>query len=65
MVDEKIDVKEAEELKKNDNQFIENRKEFMKKINFEVEDVFGDFISKDSFSPEQTTEINNLLPKIM
>ena len=32
---------------------------------FEVQDIFGDVISKDSFSPEQITKPNNFLTKIM
>ena len=31
----------------------------MKNTSFKVDDLFGDVISKDSISPEQTTEINN------
>ena len=37
----------------------------MKNTNFKVEDVFGDFISKDNFSQEQITKLNNFLAKIM
>ena len=33
----------------------------MKKISFEVEDVFDDVISKDKFSQEQITKPNNFL----
>ena len=31
---------------------------------FKVEDVFGDIISKDNFSQEQITKLNNWLAKI-
>ena len=41
------------------------RKEIMKNTQFKVEDIFGDVISKDNFSPEQITKINNFLAKIM
>ena len=52
MVDKKIDEKEAEELKKDNNHYFDKRKEIMKNTQFEVEDVFGDVISKDIFSQE-------------
>ena len=65
MVDKKIDEKEAQELKKIYNPYIDKRKEIMKNTNFKVEDVFGDVISKDNFSQEQITKLNNFLAKIM
>ena len=65
MVDKKIDEKEAEELKKIYNHYIDKRSEIMKNTSFKVEDVFGDVISKDNFSQEQITKLNNFLAKIM
>ena len=65
MVDRKIHEKEAQEVKKIYNHYIEKRSEIMKNTTFKVEDVFGDIISKDSLSPEQTTKLNNFLAKIM
>ena len=65
MVDKKIDEKEAQELKKNYNHYLDRRKEIMKKTQFKVEDVFGDLISKDNFSQEQITKLSNFLAKIM
>ena len=65
MVDKKIDEKEAEELKKIYNHYIDKRSEIMKNTQFKVEDVFGDVISKDNFSQEQITKLNNFLAKIM
>ena len=59
MVDKKIDEKEAQELKKIYNHYIDKRKEIMDSTKFKVEDVFGDIISKDSISPEQITKLNN------
>ena len=53
MVDKKIDQKEAEELKKIQNHYLDKRKDIMKNTHFEVEDVFGDIISKDIFRQEQ------------
>ena len=37
----------------------------MLKTSFKVEDVFGDVISKDKFSQEQISKLNNFLAKIM
>ena len=37
----------------------------MKNTSFKVEDVFGDLISKDNFSQEQITKLNDFLAKIM
>ena len=58
MIDKKIDQKEAEELKKIYNHYIDKRKEIMKKTQFKVEDFFDDVISKHNFSQEQKTKIN-------
>ena len=52
IVDKKIDEKEAEELKKVYNHYIDKRKEIKRNTSFKVEDVFGDVISKDNFSQE-------------
>ena len=65
MVDKKIDEKEALELKKNFNHYIDNRKEIMKNTSFKVEDVFGDVISKDKFSQEQVTKLEIFLAKLV
>ena len=65
MVDKKIDEKEALELKKTYNHFVDKRKQFMDSTKLKVEDIFGDVISKDSISPEQTTKLNSFLAKIM
>ena len=58
MIDKKIDEKEALELKKIYNHYLDKRKEIMNSIKFKVEDIFGDVISKDSVSPEQITKLN-------
>ena len=65
MIDKKIDEKEALELKKIYNHYIDKRKEIMDSTKFKVEDIFGDVISKDSISPEQITKFYNFLAKIM
>ena len=59
MIDKRIDEKEAQELKKIYNHYIDKRSEIMKNTQFKVEDVFGDVISKDNFSQEQITKLNN------
>ena len=65
MIDKKIDEKEALELKKIYNHYLDKRKEIMDSTKFKVEDIFGDIVSKDSISPEQITKLNNFLAKIM
>ena len=65
MIDEKIDEKETQELKKIYKHYIDKRSEIMKNTQFKVEDIFGDIISKDNFSQEQITKLNNFLAKIM
>ena len=65
MVDKKIDEKETQELKKIYNHYIDKRSEIKKNTQFKVEDVFGDIISKDNFSQEQITKLNDFLAKIM
>ena len=65
MVDKKIDEKEAQELKKFYNLYLDKRKEIMKNTSFKFEGVFGDVIIKDNFSQEQITKLNNSLAKIM
>ena len=65
MIDKKIDEKEAQELKKVYNHYIDKTSEIMKTTQFKVEDVFGDIINKDSFSQEQIIKLNNFLAKIM
>ena len=63
MVHEKIDQKQAEELKNIYNHYIQKRKEIMKNTSFKVEDVFGDVISKNNFSQEQITKLTNFFSK--
>ena len=63
MIDKKIDEKEALELKKIYNHYIDKRKKIMDSTKFKVEDIFGDIVSKDSISPEQITELNNFFNK--
>ena len=59
MIDKKIDEREASELKKNYNRYLEKRKEFMNSTRFKLEDIFGDVISKDTISTEQIIKSNN------
>ena len=65
MIDKKSDEKEALELKKIYNHYLDKRKEIMKKTLFKVEDVFCDVISKYNFSQEQITQLNSFLAKIL
>ena len=65
MIDKIIDEREAQELKKIYKHYVDKRSEIMKNTSFKVEDVFGDVISKDNFSQEQITKLNNFLAKIM
>ena len=64
-VDKKIDEKETQELKKIYNHYLDKRKEIMDSTKLKIEDIFGDVISKDSISTEQTTKLNNFLAKNM
>ena len=65
VIDKKIDEKEALDLKKIYNHYLDKRKQIMDSTKFKVEDIFGDVISKDSISPEQITKLNNFLAKLM
>ena len=65
MIDKKNDEKEASELKKIYNHYLDKRKEIMNSTKFKVEDMFGGVMSKDSISPGQKTKLNNFLAKIM
>ena len=65
MIDKKIDEREAQELKKIYNHYLEKRSEIMNSTKFRVEDIFSDVISKDTISPEQITKLNNFLSKMM
>ena len=62
MTDKKIDEREAQELKKTYNPYIDKRIEFMKNTQFFI---FGDVISKDIFTQEKITKLINFLAKIM
>ena len=59
MVVKKNDEKEALELNKIYNHYLDKRKQIMDSTNFKVEDFFGDVISKNSISREQITKLNN------
>ena len=65
MIDKKIDQKEADQLRKIYNHYIDKKSEIMKNTSLKVEDGFGDVISKDNFSQEQITKLNNFLAKVM
>ena len=61
MIDKQIDEKEALELKKIYNHYLDKRKQIMDSTKFKVEDIFGEVISKDSISPEQKTKLDYFL----
>ena len=63
MVDKNVDQKEAEELKKVYNHYLDKRKNILKNTQIIVEDVFGDIISEGIFSQEQITKLNCFLAK--
>ena len=63
MTDKKIDEKEALELKKLQNHYLDKRKQIMDSTEIKLEDIFGDVISKDSNSPEQITKFKTFLAK--
>ena len=65
LIDEKIDQKEAEQLKQIHIHYIDKSAELMKKTQFKVEDVFDDVISIDSISTEQITNLNSFSTKVM
>ena len=65
LIDKKINEKESEQLKQIYNHYIDKKSEIMKKTQFKVEDVFTDVISKDTFSAEQITKLDNFLAKMM
>ena len=65
MVAKEIDQREAEELKKIYNHYLDKRKEIMKNTQYKAEDVFGDDITKDNFSQGQVTKLNNFSANIL
>ena len=65
MVNKLIGETEALELKKIYNHYLDKRKDIMKNTQFKVEDVFGNVISKDNFTQEQITKLNNFSAQII
>ena len=65
MINKKIDEREAQEIKKIYNYYLDKRTEIMDSNKFKVEDIFGDVINKDTISSEQITKLNNFLAKMM
>ena len=55
----KIDGREALELKKIYNHYLDKRKEIMNSTKFRVEDVFGNVINKGNLSQDQITQFTN------
>ena len=65
MIDKKIDEKEGEKLRSIYNHYISKQDEIKITTQFRVEEVFGNIIPKDTISPEQITQLNNFLARIM
>ena len=65
MIDMKIDLKEAEELKQIYNHYRDKTKEFMKITQFNVQNFFGNVISEANFCQEQTKKLKNFSAKVM
>ena len=57
--------KESVKIKKICNCYLDMRKKVLKNTQIKVEDIFGNIISKNSISPEQTTKLKNFWAKIM
>ena len=64
MIDKVINQKEADQLKKIYNHYIDKKSEFMKNTSFKVEDIFNNVINKDTISQEQIIKLNNFLAKM-
>ena len=65
MLDKKFDEKEALELKKICNLYLDKRKGFMASTRLKLENIFGDKISKDNVSQDQTIKLNNFVAEMM
>ena len=65
MIDKNINQKEAEELKKIHNPYLDKRKQIMQNTQFKVEHVNGDNINKDDNSKDQIIKVIKFLDKMM
>ena len=65
IVAKKFDQKEAEDIKKTYNHYLDKRKDIMSNTQFKVEDILADVISKGSISQERITKLNNFSAEIM
>ena len=57
MIDKKIDEKEANELKRIYNHYLEKRKDIMTSTKFSFEDVFGNTLSNEVINTEHLTKL--------
>ena len=57
--------KKSEELKKIYNQFLDERKEILRKTQFKIKDMFGDIIEKDNITQDQIITLKSFLTKMM
>ena len=65
MIPKRIDEKEGEKLRSICDQYINKQDEIKKYTQFKVEEVFGNNIPKDTISPDQITNLNNVSAKKM
>ena len=65
LINEKIDQKEAEEIKKVYNPYLDQRKEIMKNTQFRVEDLFGVTSNEYFISQEPIKKLNVFLARMM
>ena len=52
-------------MRSTDNHYINKQDEIKKSTQLRLEEVFGNINPKDTISPEQITELNKFLAKIM
>ena len=64
MIDKTIDDKNANDLKRNHNHYLDKGPDFLKNTQIKVDDVFGDTLDKDSTSPDQINKLSIFLTKI-
>ena len=63
-MNQKVEEKEAIELKYIYNHPLDRRTDIKKSVYFNVEDVFGDIPGKDGIFPDQITKLNDYPEKV-
>ena len=59
MIDKKIDEKEAQDLKKTRNHYLDERTEIMKNTEYKAEDALGDILGENSIPRERIAKLND------